>query len=173
MGWDMEFKRIHFSELLSNIVDNRGKTCPTVENGIPLIATNCVKNELLYPAFEKIRYVSQEIYKSWFRGHPIPGDLILVTKGTPGQVCMAPDPVGFCIAQDMVAIRADEAKVYPRYLFAALRSNAVQRQIENMNVGTLIPHFKKGDFDNLLLPIPDRDTQRIIDRLIKMPERDP
>jgi type I restriction enzyme S subunit len=31
-----------------------------------------------------------------------------------------------------------------------------------MNVGTLIPHFKKGDFDNLLLPIPDRDTQRII-----------
>jgi type I restriction enzyme, S subunit len=26
--------------------------------------------------------------------------------------------------------------------------------IENMHVGTLIPHFKKGDFDKLILPIP-------------------
>jgi type I restriction enzyme S subunit len=31
-----------------------------------------------------------------------------------------------------------------------------------MHVGTLIPHFKKGDFDKLLLPVPDRKTQEII-----------
>ena len=31
-----------------------------------------------------------------------------------------------------------------------------------MHVGTLIPHFKKGDFDKLLLPIPDCDTQYFI-----------
>ena len=31
-----------------------------------------------------------------------------------------------------------------------------------MHVGTLIPHFKKGDFDKLLLPVPDRKLQEII-----------
>jgi type I restriction enzyme S subunit len=62
----------------------------------------------------------------------------------------------------MVAIRADERKVYPRYLFAVLRSDEAQRRIANMHVGTLIPHFKKGDFDKLFLPIPSRDDQVVI-----------
>jgi len=156
----VEFKP--FSRLLKDVVDNRGRTCPTAEEGIPLIATNCIRNDLLYPAYEKVRFVSQETYETWFRGHPRPGDLIFVTKGSPGRVCLVPRPVGFCIAQDMVAVRADETKVYPKYLFAVLRSPTVQAEIENMHVGTLIPHFRKGDFDKLLLPIPDRITQQYI-----------
>ena len=154
-------KVVPFTELLSNIVDNRGRTCPVSDSGIPLIATNCVKNSQLFPSFEKVRYVSDETYRNWFRGHPEPGDLVFVTKGSPGQVCMTPDPVPFCIAQDMVAVRANPSVVYPHYLFAALRSAAVQASISNMHVGTLIPHFKKGDFSKLLIPVPEMPTQRI------------
>jgi len=153
---------IPFTELLSDIIDNRGRTCPTSTAGFPLIATNCIRNDLLYPVFENIRYVSKETIETWFRGHPEPGDIIFVNKGTPGRVCMVPDPVSFCIAQDMVAIRADQKKIYPKYLFAVLRSSEVQTQIENMHVGTLIPHFKKVDFDKLLIPVPDKKTQEII-----------
>lgn len=149
-----------FMSLLSKIVDNRGRTCPTTDSGLPLIATNCVKNSTLYPVFEKVRYVDQHTYSTWFRGHPLPGDLIFVCKGSPGQVCVTPDPVNFCIAQDMVAVRANPAKVYPPYLFAALRSEEMQSAIVNMHVGTLIPHFKKGDFDKLEIPLPDEPTQR-------------
>ena len=158
----MQVEKIPFANLLSDIVDNRGRTCPTAEAGLPLIATNCIRNDLLYPAFEKVRHVSQETYDTWFRGHPKPGDLIFVCKGTPGRVCMAPDPVSFCIAQDMVAVRPNSKKIYPKYLFALLRSSRVQAQIETMHVGTLIPHFKKGDFDKLLLPIPTRELQETI-----------
>ncbi|MFZ2642091.1 MAG: restriction endonuclease subunit S, partial [Verrucomicrobiia bacterium] len=57
---------------------------------------------------------------------------------------------------------ADPKKVYPKYLFALLRSPTVQAQIGNMHVGTLIPHFKKGDFNKLLLPVPDKKTQENI-----------
>ena len=161
----MEAKYVPFSELLANVVDNRGKTCPTSEAGIPLIATNCIRNDLLYPAFDKVRYVSPETFRTWFRGHPRPGDFIFVTKGTPGRVCLAPDPVDFCIAQDMVAIRANEAKIDPKYLFALLRSDQVQQQIEQLHVGTLIPHFKKGDFNKLPLPVPDRSLQSAIGKI--------
>lgn len=31
-----------------------------------------------------------------------------------------------------------------------------------MHVGTMIPHFKKGDFNKLLIPIPDRPVQEFI-----------
>jgi type I restriction enzyme S subunit len=75
---------------------------------------------------------------------------------------MTPDPVPFCIAQDMVAARPNPRKVYGRYLFAALRSPVVQEQIGQMHVGSLIPHFKKGDFHRLLVPMIDPDAQRFI-----------
>ena len=158
----MAVEEYPFSELLSVVIDNRGKTCPTADSGIPLIATNCIRNELLYPTYDKVRFVSRETYSNWFRGHPLPGDIIFVNKATPGRVCLVPDPVDFCIAQDMVAVRADPKRVYPNYLLAVLRSPAVQEKIGQMHVGTLIPHFKKGDFDKLLLPIPERKTQEFI-----------
>ena len=82
------------------VVDNRGKTVPTAPSGHKLIATNCVTNNALFPVYEKIRYLSEETYQTWFRAHPIPGDILFVNKGTPGRVCLVPDPVDFCIAQD-------------------------------------------------------------------------
>ena len=141
-----------FGSLLKKVIDNRGRSCPVVESGLPLIATNCIVNSRLYPQYEKVRYVNAETYSNWFRGHPEPGDMIFVLKGTPGRVAWVPDPVDFCIAQDMVAIRADEKKIFPKYLFAVLRSSVMQQEIEGLHVGSLIPHFKKGDFDDLQIP---------------------
>ena len=155
----MQPREMPFSELLSAVIDNRGRTCPIATGGVKLIATNCISNEMLYPRYEKVRYVSQETYDNWFRGHPRPGDLIFVCKGSPGRVAIAPNPVDFCIAQDMVAVRADRSKIHPLYLFAALRSSVVQKRIQSLQVGTMIPHFKKGDFGKLNIPVPDRESQ--------------
>ena len=149
----MSSEWIPFTELLTKIIDNRGKTCPVGEIGIPLIATNCINNSTLYPIYNTTRFVDQETYKNWFRGHPEPGDILFVCKGSPGRTNWVPDPVDFCIAQDMVAVRANPERIYPKYLFAALRSSIVLSQIDNMHVGTMIPHFKKGDFDKLKIPV--------------------
>jgi type I restriction enzyme S subunit len=77
-------------------------------------------------------------------------------------VCLVPDPVDFAIAQDMVAIRADENIIYPLFLFAALRSEEVQQQIRNLDVSGVIPHFKKTDFDKLLIPYPEKRLREFI-----------
>ena len=157
-----DWEEAPLASLLTKVIDNRGRTCPVVDSGFPLIATNCVKDTNLYPVFEKVRFVDQETYDTWFRGHPEPGDLIFVLKGSPGSVCLTPDPVPFCIAQDMVALRANPKRVYPPYLFAALRSESTKRAILNMHVGTMIPHFKKGDFDKLKIPLPNEASQKAI-----------
>ena len=159
--WE-DCNRVPLTELLSFVVDNRGKTVPTAPSGHKLIATNCVTNNTLFPVYEKIRYLSEETYQTWFRAHPIPGDILFVNKGTPGRVCLVPDPVDFCIAQDMIALRADESKIYPKYLFAVLRSREIQQQIYNTNVGDVIPHFKKQFLNQLLIPIPERSMQESI-----------
>ncbi|MGP9529322.1 restriction endonuclease subunit S [Glutamicibacter sp. AOP5-A2-18] len=148
-----ELKERPLTDLLSHIVDNRGRTCPTADTGVPLIATNCIKDDELYPVFENVRYVDSATYSSWFRGHPESGDIIFVCKGSPGRVALVPDPVSFCIAQDMVALRADPAIANNRYLYYLMSASETRRKIENMHVGTMIPHFKKGDFHKLLLSV--------------------
>ena len=158
-----EWGKIPLSRTTKFVVDNRGKTAPTDDNGIPLIATNCVNNTNLYPSHENLRYVSQETYDTWFRSHPQPGDILLTLKGSQnGAVCLVPNPVGFVIAQDMVALRIDENIIDPLFLFAALRSPDVQSQIKNLDVSGVIPHLKKSDFDKLLLPYPDPPIQKAI-----------
>lgn len=154
--------QVPMTSLLSFIVDNRGKTVPTTDSGHILIATNCVNNKTLYPIYDKVRYLSEETYQKWFRAHPISGDILFVNKGTPGRVCMVPDPVDFCIAQDMISLRADSEKIYNKYLFAILRSTRIQQQIYNTYVGDVIPHFKKQFLNQLLIPVPERKIQEAI-----------
>lgn len=150
------------TECLKYIVDNRGKTVPTSETGIILIATNCISNDSLYPRYEKIRYLSKETYDSFFRAHPIAGDIIFVNKGTPGRVCMVPNVVDFCIAQDMIALRVNEKIIDNYYLLSILRSREIQSLIANTNVGDVIPHFKKQFLNRLLIPIPELSIQKKI-----------
>jgi type I restriction enzyme S subunit len=61
----------------------------------------------------------------------------------------------------MVAIRPIES-IDNFFLFAALKSAQVRAQVENIQVGTTIPHFKKSDFDKLLIPVPPLPAQKAI-----------
>ena len=155
-------KKVALPSLLSFIVDNRGKTVPTAEKGHILIATNCIKNDYLYPVYEKVRFLTQETYENFFRAHPMPGDIIFVNKGTPGRCALVPNPVDFCIAQDMMAFRVDSSKINNVYLLSVLRSYEIQRLIYNISVGDVIPHFKKQMLDKILIPLPSLDIQNKI-----------
>ena len=75
---------------------------------------------------------------------------------------MVPDPIDFCIAQDMIALRANPVLIYNRFLLVVLRSRDIQEQITNTSVGDVIPHFKKQFLDQLLIPVPPMEIQRRI-----------
>lgn len=171
-----DFPQKPLPELLDFIVDNRGKTVPTVSQEeaceIVLIATNCIRNENLYPVYEKVRYISKETYEKWFRAHPISGDIIFVNKGTPGRICFCPENIDFCIAQDMMAFRVNSSVLYNKYLLAVLRSREMQEQISITSVGDTIPHFKKEFLKELTIPLPPMDVQQIIgDYYFKLSEK--
>jgi len=160
-------------DILEFVVDNRGKTAPTSDSGIPLIATNCIKNNNIFPVYEKVRYVSQDTYDNWFRSHPKPGDIIFVNKGTPGCINLVPEPIDFCIAQDMIALRVDKNLVSNFYLFIYLRLETTQADIINSSVGTTIPHLKKTDLLKFTLPVPpiqlmNKFTQSVEPLFLKM-----
>jgi type I restriction enzyme, S subunit len=159
-GWRHEF----FKEVLKDTVDNRGRTVPTSDSGIPLIATNCISNNSLYPKFVDVRYVSKSIYDNWFRsGHAEPNNLLFANKGENcGKICLCPSPVNFCFAQDMIGLKADEEKIDFRYLLAVLRSKFMQEQFFAFRVDSVIPHLRKTDFDKIIIPIPEKNLEKFI-----------
>jgi type I restriction enzyme, S subunit len=158
-GWRYEF----FGDLIKDTIDNRGRTVPTSDFGIPLIATNCISNSSLFPVFKDIRYVSQKTHDEWFRdGHAEPNDIIFVNKGSPGHICLVPDPINFCFAQDMIGLKINHEKINFKYLFAILRTRFMQEQIDAFHVGTLIPHFKKSDFNSIVVPIPPKKLEDVV-----------
>ncbi|MGB7529235.1 restriction endonuclease subunit S [Sphingobacterium cellulitidis] len=154
-------------ELVETIVDNRGKSVPTIDDiGIPLIATNCIKFSSIYPVFENIRYISKEIYDNWFRAHIEPNDILFVNKGTPGRCCITPNPVNFVGAQDMVGLRFRK-EYHPFYMLAVLRSKEIQETIQNNHVGLVIAHFRKQELVKLKLPILDKYLRDYIGEFYK------
>ncbi len=157
-----DWEILSLTKIIEFTVDNRGKTVPIIDKktDYPLIATNCIKESALFPVKENLRFLTEDTYKTWFRAHPQHGDIIIVNKGTPGLVCFVPDPVDFCIAQDMVAIRVNE-KIYNKFLFAYMRSDFFKYQVKGLNVGTTIPHLKKTNFKSLNIPIPPRKYQKV------------
>jgi type I restriction enzyme S subunit len=104
--------------------------------------------------YEKVRYISDDISENWFRAHPKPGDILFVNKGTPGCVNLVPDPVDFCIAQDMIALRVNNQILNNYFLFLYLRQESVQSDILNTSVGTTIPHLKKTDLLQFKITVP-------------------
>lgn len=157
-----EWEIISLDKLLNFVVDNRWKTVPTSDSGIPLIATNCIKHDWLYPIYDKIRYISQETYDTRFRAHPQEWDIIFVNKGTPWMTCLVPKDHDFCIAQDMVALRVNSEIIDNKYLFAYMRSKSFADYIKNMTVWCVIPHLKKSDFGKILIPYPTKEEQKFI-----------
>ena len=159
-------KYLPLTKCLECVVDNRGKTVPTSDSGIPLIATNCIKMDSVFPVFEKIRYITKETYDTWFRSHLKPNDILFVNKGTPGKVALCPNPLNFVIAQDAMGLRANNAIVYWKYLYYYLKSDNVQTTILNNNVGLIIPHFKKEFLDRIIIPILPMEKQKKIGDLL-------
>lgn len=153
-------------ELVEVIVDNRGKSVPTVEEGIPLIATNCIKSSSIFPTFDNVRFISEETYDSWFRAHLEPGDILFVNKGTPGRCCIVPEPVNFVAAQDMVGLRFKK-EFDPFYMLAVIRGGEIQKYIENNHVGLVIPHLRKQELVKLKLPIQEKYTRDKIGEIYK------
>lgn len=157
---------VPLTSVLSFIVDNRGKSVPTSKSGIKLIATNCIKENRLYPVYENIRYISQETYDIFFRSHIKPNDILFVNKGVPGKVAVVPQNLDFEIAQDAIGLRSDESKIYWKYLYYQLKTKRVQKIVENNNVGLMIPHFKKEFLERITIDLKEPHLQKKIGDLL-------
>jgi type I restriction enzyme S subunit len=155
-------------ELIERVIDNRGKTPPYQNEGIPIIEVASIAKNNRHPDYKKVnKYVNTEIYKSWFRsGHPQNGDVLVSTVGQIGKVSIMDETVA-CIAQNLVALRVKEKLLVPDFLYYYLIRDSVQDFLQAMNIGSAQPSIKVPHLLDLTVDIPTVETQKKIVWILK------
>ncbi len=154
-------------DLLEKVIDNRGKTPPISGKGHLLLEINCLTGDNKFPNYNVVqKIVSKDTYNSWFRsGHPQKGDILIPTVGTLDAIAFL-DRNDCCIAQNIIAFRADEKKCDGNFLYYLLKSPVVRKRLLNLNIGGVQPSIKVPHLKQLEVDVPDLETQKKIVRIL-------
>ena len=164
-----EWKKHRIKDVVSFVVDNRGKTPPTQDEGHILLEVNAVSVTEKFPLYREVRkHVSQEVYDTRFRkGHPKKGDILVPTVGTLGAVSLM-DRDDCCIAQNLIAIRCDEAICHSHFLYYVLCNPMTRKRLLNLNIGGVQPSIKVPHLMELDIELPSIQEQKKIAELLSL-----
>ena len=154
---DWEEKKL--GDTLNITVDNRGKTPPTLEHGIPLLEVNSIGNKnIKYNAVSK--FVSELTFETWFRKHLKKGDVLFSTVGNTALCSYYDGNIKACIAQNIVGLRFNtDIGLFMYYLLIEDRNNNKFKQIE---MGAVQPSVKVSQMIDLFFEIPSIPEQNKI-----------
>ena len=158
---DWEEKKL--GDTLNITIDNRGKTPPTLDHGIPLLEVNSIGNKnIKYNAVSK--FVSELTFETWFRKHLKEGDVLFSTVGNTALCSYYDGNIKACIAQNIVGLRFNtEVGLFMYYLLIEDKNNNKFKQIE---MGAVQPSVKVSQMIDLYFEIPSTPEQTKIDNFL-------
>ena len=158
----MTYKTYSFGELVEKWVDNRGKTPPLSDVGIPLLEIKHLPERGIYPYVVDTKFVDQTTYESWFRAYLEPEDVLFSTVGTTARVMMTPSEEVIAIAQNILGIRFKKNIVDPWFMFYYMRARQFQHDIESRLVITVQASIKRSDMIGIPVDVPAISIQQAI-----------
>ena len=164
-----EWKNYKIKDVLSYVVDNRGNTPPIQDEGFELLEVNAISATEKFPQYQLVRkHVSEHVYNTWFRsGHPQIGDILVPTVGTLGAVSYV-NKDNCCIAQNLIALRANKDICDCDYLYYILRNPNTRKRLLNLNIGGVQPSIKVPHLMDLEIGIPPVEIQKKIISILKV-----
>ena len=164
-----KWKIYRIKDVLSYVVDNRGKTPPIQDEGFELLEVNAISATEKFPQYQLVRkHVSEHVYNTWFRsGHPQIGDILVPTVGTLGAVSYV-NKDNCCIAQNLIALRANKDICDCDYLYYILRNPNTRKRLLNLNIGGVQPSIKVPHLMDLEIGIPPVEIQKKIISILKV-----
>lgn len=140
-GWQIA----ELNEIISFVVDNRGKTPPIIEKekeGIPLIEVNALLNSpVIAQRHLAKKFVDEKTYTNWFRkGHPKKGDVLFSTVGSIGEIAISFGEQ-ICIAQNIVALRSKFKGFFLYFSLKSIKQNLLSLDISSVQPSIKVPHL--------------------------------
>ena len=154
---DWEEKRL--GDMLEMVVDNRGKTPPIEEEGIPMVEINAVgSRSIKFGVISK--FVSRNTFDTWFRKYLESGDILFSTVGATAICSIYTGEKQGVIAQNLVGLRFKiEDSEFMFYLLTEARNNHKFKRIE---MGAVQPSVKVSQMIDIKFDVPCIEEQQKI-----------
>jgi len=162
-GWET----VRFKNIVEKYIDNRGKTPPTLDAGVPLLEVKHLPDRAIKPNLNTAKYVSDDIYDSWFRAHLEFEDIIISTVGSIGRICLTPKNERVAIAQNLLGLRFNRAKVSPYFMYYQMDGHRFRHDVDARLVVTVQASIKRKDLETIDLLAPSIELQTQFEKLVK------
>ena len=161
-----EQKKMLISDVCKIITDGTHQPPPFVPEGIPfLFVSNIVTNAITY---DTEKYITQDTYDELIKRTPIEiGDILLSTVGSYGHPAIVKDNRRFLFQRHIAYLKPKTEVVYSEYLYSALLSDDVQRQIEEKVKGVAQKTLNLSEIRTINIPIPSSDKQEAFCRILE------
>ncbi|WP_158136015.1 restriction endonuclease subunit S [Photobacterium damselae] len=159
-GWEVK----PFKKVIDKYVDNRGKTPPIVEEGIPLVEVKHLPESSAFPNLSTDKRVTEETFNTWFRVHVEPKDVLISTVGTIGRTSFVKN-TNFGIAQNVLGLRFGKI-VEPEYMFYTIKAHRFQHDMDARLVTTVQSSIKRKDLDTIDILVPPSNVQKEFCKLV-------
>ena len=158
-----EWIECKLGELLDKVIDNRGKNPPYTDNGYEVIETSSISGDTKFPDYAAVKkYVNEETYKNWFRGHPKAGDILIITVGNGiGSVSLMQFDRGV-ITQNLIGLRFLCETAVSSFYYYFLNQSNIQDFLKSLNIGSAQPSLKVPHLLGINVPLPPLPEQKAI-----------
>ena len=149
--------------LVAVFVDYRGATPEKSRSGVPLITATNVKNGRINLALGE-QFVTDETYTLWMRrGFPSVGDILITTEAPLGEVAAITD-ARVALAQRIILLKPNRARVVPMFLRVSLLSSRVQADLLSRASGSTVWGIRADRLRDVMVPLPDpAEQQRVVE----------
>ena len=154
-GW--KFHKL--DDLLTFVVDNRGKTPPIQSSGIPMAEVNAIGDKNIKYS-EITKFVSEETYKTWFRKHLEKNDILFSTVGRTASCSIYTADIKTVIAQNLIGLRF--GKDNPEFMFYLLTQDKNNQEFKNIEMSAAQPSVKVSQMIHLEFLVPPLPEQNRI-----------
>lgn len=160
---------VQIEDVLSHIIDYRGKSPPKSEVGIPLITAKNIRQGYIDP--EPREYIYHDQYDTWMvRGMPSSGDVFITTEAPLGNVARVPS-YKFAIGQRVLSLCPSE-KLDTDYLLYVMQSAYFREQLDLQSTGSTVAGIKQSTFRKILVALPPlQEQKKIVKPLVMLVKR--
>lgn len=180
MVWSEELKREipegwevgSLNDNIDLILDHRGKTPKKLggdwvqgPNGVVALSAKIVKRGKLVN-LEQANKVSHEMYEKWMPEKLKSGDILMTSEAPLGEFYFILSDTNYCMSQRLFAIRAEQSKVFPVYLYFELSKGNGYSQIIGSQSGSTVFGIRQDELRKIKILKPKIKTQKRFDEIV-------
>jgi len=158
----VEFTKTTLGDCISTIIDYRGKTPKKLggdwanEGYRAFSAKNIKTGQIVNP--ESIRYIDENLYKSWMKEEIKRGDIIITSEAPFGEIYYWDSDEKIVLSQRLFAIRC-AVGYYSKFIYYSMASPSFQSELKNRATGTTVFGLRQPELLKCELEVPDYPTQ--------------